>query len=189
MQTERSLIASGTGAEEIFVPLRRRVPALILHEAVVAAEVRRQRPSAMRAVRNKICRHGHFGRFRHSKCAIRRNCIALRSDHVLDNLPVIERLRATRLAALEQPVVSLRVEQAVLVKSGFLKAVIHIRCQNKGILVLHKRKQFFIDGLRRIQITVDVNRTAPIGPVFFKRCIRVKPTGVHVVKIVFCGEI
>ena len=160
---------SGAGAEEVFVPLRRRVPALILHEAVVAAEVRRQRPSAMRAVRNKLCRHGHFGRFRRSKCAIRRNCIALRSDHVLDNLPVIERLRATRLAALEQPVVSLRVEQAVLVKSGFLKAVIHIRCQDKVILVLHKRKQFFIDGFWRIRITVDVNIAAPIGPVFFKR--------------------
>lgn len=132
MRTERFLIASGAGAEEVFVPLRRRVPALILHEAAVAAEVRRQRPSAMRAVRNKLCRHGHFGRFRRSKCAIRRNCIALRSDHVLDNLPVIERLRATRLAALEQPVVSLRVEQAVLVKSGFLKAVIHIRCEGQS---------------------------------------------------------
>lgn len=31
---------SGAGAEEISVPLRRRVPALILHEAVVAAAVR-----------------------------------------------------------------------------------------------------------------------------------------------------
>lgn len=132
MQTERSLIASGAHASPAFrqaytargFPSVMRQKGYLMMPGCCAPHPAPERGSAVR--------HGHFGRFGHSKCAIRRNCIALRSDHVLDNLPVIERLRATRLAALEQPVVSLRVEQAVLVKSGFLKAVIHIRCEGQS---------------------------------------------------------
>ena len=65
---------------------------------------------------------------RQRQCAVGVNMIPLRLYHLPDERFVIVCLRTARAAALEQPVIPLRIEQAVLIKPGFLEAVIHVRC-------------------------------------------------------------
>ena len=53
-----------------------------------------------------------------------------------------------RYTALEQPVISLRVEQPFLIKSRFLETVVYIGRQDEIIFILYKCKQFVIYRFR-----------------------------------------
>ena len=51
---------SAACAQEILIPLRRAMPALVLDKAVVTAQIQRQRPAAVRAGRDKLRRNPHI---------------------------------------------------------------------------------------------------------------------------------
>lgn len=109
-------------AEEIFVPLRRGVPALVLGKFVVAAQVHRHRSAAVRAARKELRRYRHRWR---PICRRRQHTVrygeALRFDHRADGFLVVKRLLTARLTALKQAVVALRVEKMLLSKPAFRK--------------------------------------------------------------------
>ena len=81
-----------------------------------------------------------------------------RNTHVLlllDHLPdhvvfVIPCLLAARFRALEQPVISLRIEKPFLVKSCFLETVVYIGRQDEIIFILYKCKQLVIYRFRGV---------------------------------------
>ena len=84
-----------TSAEEILIPLCCSVPALVLHKGIIAAEVHGHGLPAVWTGWKKLGRNFH---------------ILLPLDHFADHGFVIKGLLTARFAALEQAVISLRVE-------------------------------------------------------------------------------
>ena len=138
-------------AEEIFVPLRRGVPALVLGKFVVAAQVHRNRSAAVRAARKELRRYRHRWR---PICRRRQHTVrygeALRFDHRADGFLVVKRLLTARLTALEQTIIALRVEQALFIIASFLKAVVNIRGDDKIIFVLYQLQKINTAYKKRI---------------------------------------
>ncbi len=127
---EKQYLLSLTGAQEVCIPPRRRVPALVLDKPVVRAKIHGQGLSAVRTARDERRRNFH---------------VLLLCDHLPDNRFIVPCLLTARLTALKQPVVALRVKQPLFVEACLLKAVVNIRRDDKIVLVLYKTKQFFID--------------------------------------------
>ena len=177
-------------AEEIFVPLRRGVPALVLGKFVVAAQVHRHRSAAVRAARKELRRYRHRWR---PICRRRQHTVcygeALRFDHRADGFLVVKRLLTARLTALKQAVVALRVEKTLFVKARLLEAVVDVRRDDKIVLVPHQLEQNLVHAFRRVLIAVDEDIPAPIGPELLLRRKRIEPTAVHVVEAVFFRKI
>ena len=105
-----------------------------------------------------------------------------------DNL-VIKGFLTARLAALEQTIIALRIEQPLFVKSGFLKTVIHVRGDDEIVLVSHQLQKVVVDWLGRIHIAVDVDISAPICPMLLWHCKRIEPAGIHILKAILCRKI
>ena len=162
------------GAQEIRISFGCSVPALVLYKFIIAAEVHGHGFAAMRADGEKFRRYFH---------------IFLPLHHLPNDGFVIESFLTARLAALEQTIIALRIEQPLFVKSGFLKTVIHIRRDNEIVLVSHQLQKVIVDWLGRILIAVDVDISAPICPMLLKCCIRIEPTGIHIPKAVLLCEI
>ena len=96
---------------------------------------------------------------------------------------------AAGLAALEKPVIALRVEQAALVKSRFLKAVVNIGCDNKIVFVGNQLQKIIVDRFGGIHIAVDVDIPAPIRPMLLRCGKRIKAAGIHITDTVLCRKI
>src|SRR5699024_2592421 len=94
-----------------------------------------------------------------------------------------------RYAALKQPIIPLRIKQAALVKSSFLKTVVHISGQDKIIFILYQIIKLSVNRLRSIHIPVNVNIPAPIRPMFFQRVIWIEATGIHVLEMILGSKI
>ena len=146
------------------------MPAPVFHKFIIAAEVHGQWFPTVGADRKK------FGRDFH---------ILLPFDHFEDHDFVIKGLLTARLAALEQAIIALRVEQPLFIKACPLELVIHIGGQYKIVLVLNQCQKFLIDRKWSIYIAVDVDVSAPIRPMLLRRGKRIKATGVHIVEAVF----
>lgn len=108
-------------AEKFRIPLSSSVPALILHEGVVAAQVHGHGLTADRTAGNELAGHAHVG---------------LLLEHTQNDFFIVVGLLAARLCALEQAIIALRVEQTVFVEARALKLVIDIRGDDEIILVL-----------------------------------------------------
>ena len=156
------------------VTVRRPVPALILHEGFVGPQVCRHRFPAARTFRDE------FGGDPH---------IFLFVPHLPDNGFIVIGLWVAGDAALEQAVVALGVKQAVLVKAGFLKTVIHIGGEHKIILVFHQGQQILIDRFRRVHIAIDHDVSCPECPHLFRCFVGVKTAGIHISKAIFFAEV
>ena len=115
--------------------------------------------------------------------------IFLPRHHFPNDSFVIEGFLTARLAALEQTIITLRIEQPLFVKSGFLKTVIHVRRDDEIVLVSHQLQKVVVDWLGRIHIAVDVNISAPICPMLLRRCKRIEPAGIHIPKAILCRKI
>ena len=150
---EKQYLLSLTGAQEVCIPPRRRVPAIVLDKPVVRTKIHSQGVAAVRTARDERRRNFH---------------VLLLCDHLPDNRFIVPCLLTARLAALKQSVVALRVKQPLFVKSRLLKAVVNIRCDDKTVLVLHKTEQFFIDRLRRVRIAIDEDIPTPICPMLLR---------------------
>ena len=115
------------------------------------------------------------------------NQISLRLHHIPHHIFIIIRLRMARLAALEQAVIALRVEQPLLVKAGFLEAMIDVCCQHEIIFLFYKIKKLTVDRKRCIHISINIDISAPVSPVLFQSIVRIKAAGIHIMKIIlFC---
>ena len=100
-----------SGAEKVLIPLRCSVPAFVFHKGIIAAEIHGHRLATVRADRQKFRWYFH---------------ILLPLDHFTDHGFVIEGLLTARLTALEQAVISLRIEQPLFIKASLLKTVVYI---------------------------------------------------------------
>lgn len=160
--------------QEILIPLGCGVPALILHKAVVTAQVRSLRFAALRAARNQLRRDTHFRLLR---------------NHLADSSLVIISGLMARLTALPKAVVALGIEQPRLIKTSQLKLMVHIGSQNEVIPTPDQFQQVSIRLAGRHIVAVVVNVPAPPGPVFLKRGKRIKAAGIHVGDTVLLMEI
>ena len=157
------------GPEEIFIPLRCPVPALVLNKPLVAAEIHRHGRSAYRTCRNAFRRNSH---------------IPLRSCHAANGGLIVVGLIVTRFRTLPKSVIALGVKEPFFVKAGALKLVIHIGGQHEVILIVDQGQQFLIYPPGRAVIAVYQNLPRPPGPVFLKAFIRIKSAGIHIMKAV-----
>ena len=123
------------GPEKVFIPFRCSVPAFVLHEGIIAAQVQGQRLPAVGTGRKKLGRYFH---------------ILLPLDHLPNDLLIIKGLLTARLTALEQTIIALRVEQALFIKASFLKAVVNIRGDDKIIFVLYQLQKINTAYKKRI---------------------------------------
>ena len=156
------------------MPLRFLIPALILHEGIVRAQVHSHEPAALRTVRDQFRRDTHF---------------RLLCDHPADNnLVIISHLMA-RFTALPEAIVALGVEQLRLIKSRQLKLMIHIGCQDEVVLILDQFQQVGIrlTGCHILSVTVDM--PAPPSPVFLQRGKGIESAGIHIGDAIFLMEV
>ena len=150
------------------------MPAFVLHKGIVSPKIHRHRLSTVRAVWDEFCWNPH---------------IFLLLYHLTDELFIIISFLTARLAALKKSIVPLCIKQSFLIKSCLLETVIYIRCQHKIVLVPHQFQQLLIHRFRCIHVTVDIDITAPVRPVFFQRLIRIKTAGIHIREIIFRRKI
>ena len=104
------------------------------------------------------------------------------SDHLPDRSFIVIGFLMTGAGTLPQAVISLGIEQPILVKSGLLELVVHIGSQYKIVLILHQIQQTLIYIYRSRLIPVQVDIPTPECPVFLQSIIRIKTSGIHIVK-------
>ncbi len=90
---------------------------------------------------------------------------------------------------MEQAVVPLGVEQAVLIEACLLEAMIHVGGEDEIVLVPDQIEELPIHRLGRVHIAVDPNIAAPVGPKLLLRRIGVETAGIHVGEAVFPAEV
>ena len=138
---EKYDVLSPVTFHEFLILLRRGIPSGVLHEGIVGPEVHAHGSAALRASGHQFGGHGapDLCALRHRQFSML-DAVTLTYYHLFHGLFVVVGSTMTGLAALEQAVIALRVEQSALVKACFLEAVIHIGGQHKIVLVLHQRK-------------------------------------------------
>ena len=150
------------------------MPALVLYECIVAAEIHGHGPATVGTGRKKLGRDFH---------------VLLSLDHFTDHGFVIKGFLTARLAALEQAVIPLCVEQTLLVKASLLKAVVNVGGDDKIIFVLYQLQKVIVDRFGRVLIAVDEDIAAPVGPEFLLRGKGIEAAAVHIPDTVFPGKI
>ena len=105
-------------------------------------------------------------------------------NHGTDHIFVLIGLVMARLAALEQTVITLRVEQALFIESRLLKAVIYIRGNDEIVRIPYQVQKLIIYRFRRVHISVDPNIAAPIRPKLLLCGIGIEATGIHIRKTI-----
>ena len=95
----------------------------------------------------------------------------------------------TRLTALPEAVIALGVEQPCLIKTGQLKLMVHIGCQDEVISAPDQLQQVSIRlaGCHIVTVVVDVS--APPSPVFPQRGKRIETAGIHIGDSVLLMEV
>ena len=124
------------------VPPSGSVPALVLDECIIRAQVHGHRLTADGTFRDKLGRYFH---------------IILKLDHIKHEFFVIVGLVVAGYGALEQAVVALRIEKSLLVEARLLKLVIDVRGDDKIIIVLHKLEKYFVCAVVNVRVAVTVD--------------------------------
>lgn len=158
--------------QKIRVSFRSTIPTLILHKCIVTPQIHCHWLATERAMRNQFCRHTHTFLLLH---------------HLTNGGFVIIGFLATRLVTLKQAIITLRIEQPMLIESRLLKLVINIGSQNNVILILDQSQQVLIHWFRGWRVAIYPDIAAPIYPVFLQRVKGIKTARVHVAEVVlFC---
>lgn len=113
----------------------------------------------------------------------------LRRNHFPNGFLIVVGFLVTRFRTLEQPIVALGVEQSLFVEACLLELVINIGGNDEIVLVLHELQEVVVNGFRGRYITVVVDMTAPIGPMFLLGRELMESRCVHVGEAVFLDEI
>lgn len=160
--------------QEILISVSCGIPALILHEAVITAQVHSHGLAAFGAVREQFWGDTHF---------------RLLCDHPADGGFVIISLLMAWLTALPKAIVTLGVEQPRLIETSQLKLMVHIGGQDEIIPASDQFQQVSIRLAWRHIVTVIVDMTAPPGPVFLQRGKRIETAGIHISDTVLLMEV
>ena len=178
-------------AEEVRVPPCCGVPSLVLHKGAIRPQVHAHGPAAPGTAGHQLRRHRHFGRHAVRECQrpVRRDDVALGGHHGADGLGIIVGGVVAGLAALPQPVVPLGIEEAALVEAGLLEAVVHVGGQHEPVLPPDQGEEAGVHGLGRVQVPVDIDVAAPIGPALLRCGEGIKAAAVHILKAVPGGKV
>lgn len=141
------------------------MPAPVLDEPVVRAQVRHERLSAPGTARQKI--RGDA-------------LVLLLLDHHLDHVPVVVGLLVAGTRTLEEAVVSLRIEEPGLVYAGALELMVHIRREREVVAPLKERHKVLIGLAHGTRVAVHPNHAAPPGPVGLLIREGIEATCIHV---------
>ena len=90
---------------------------------------------------------------------------------------------------MEQAVITLCVEQPLLVKACQLKLMVNIRCEDKVILILNEIYQIVIHGVRSFYIAVEIDMSAPPRPEGFFIRERIESARIHIGNAVLFGKV
>lgn len=90
---------------------------------------------------------------------------------------------------MEEAVIALRIEQAMLVEPRALEAVIDVGGEHEVIAAAHEFEQLLIDRLWNWVETVARDVSAPKRPILFKSFIGIESACIHIGKAIFRGEI
>ena len=115
--------------------------------------------------------------------------VLLGGNHAAHEFFVIPCFLTAGLAALEQAVVSLRVEESLLVKAGALETMVHVCGQHKVVAVAHYAQELFVERRRYGIVSVAHDVAAPKRPVLLEQIIGIETAGIHIGKAVACGEV
>ena len=150
------------------------MPTVIFDEFVVGTQIHRHRLSANGAFWHEIRRYFH---------------ILLLGNHLLNDFLVVIGFIMARNTALKKTVIPLGIKQPLFIESRFLETVVNVCRDNEVIFVFYEFIKFVINRFRRIGITIYKNISRPVRPELFGSIVRIKPTRIHIVKIVFRFEI
>ena len=70
--------------------------------------------------------------------------VFLRIHHTVDDFFVLVGVGAARCTALKQPIISLCIKKALLIKAGFLKLVVYIGCDNEIVFLPDKGQKIVV---------------------------------------------
>ena len=160
--------------KKILIPARRGIPALILDESIVAAQVHGHGPAALGATRDQLRGDTH---------------VRLLRNHPADGSFVIISLLMARLTALPKAVVALGVEESRLIKTSQLELMVYIGGQDKIIPAPDQFQQVSIRFAGRHIVTVAVDMPAPPSPVFLQRGKGIESAGIHIGDAVLLMEV
>ena len=173
-QFQKQDAAVSVPLEKILIPPGGGIPALVLHESVVTAQIHGHGPAAPGAAGDQFSGNTHV----HLLC-----------DHPADSgLVVIGGLMAG-LNALPEAVIALSVEQPRLIKTSQLKLMVHVGGQNAVISVPDQRQQVRVRLSGRQIVAVIVDMSAPPGPVLLQRGKGIETAGIYIGNAVFLVEV
>lgn len=156
--------------EKLLIPSSGLIPALVLYKGIVCPQVHGHGPATDWTAGDQFRRHPH---------------IPLIAPHPLYNSFIIIGSLVAGLRALPKSIISLSVEQPLLIKARKLKLVVHIGGQYKIVLALHQLKQVLIDRPRRAFIAVHHDVAAPPCPILLWCFKGIKAPGIHIPDTVF----
>ena len=118
------------------------MPPLVFHKRTVSSEIHSNIASIIRAFWDHFRRNTHtdptiHGYLEHTT-EISHKALSLHSFH--NPFFIIIGLSVLSIHSLKKAIISLRIEQSLLINARFLKLMIHIRCYDKIILILYQIK-------------------------------------------------
>ena len=141
------------GPQPADVPAGGRVPAGVLDEGRVGPQVGAHGLPAARAARHEPGGHAH---------------VPLLADHGGHGPGVVVGGVVAGGGALEEPVVALGVEQAVLGQAGPLEAVVDVRGQDEEVAAGQEREQVGVDGAGAGLVAQEGDVARPVGPLLLR---------------------
>lgn len=150
------------------------VPSPVLDERVVGAEVHGHGTAATRAARHQLGRDPH---------------VPLLPAHPADHALVVVCALAAGARALPQPVVALRVEQAPLVETEPLEAVVHVGGQDEVVPAPQEVQEPGVGAVVLELVAVQHDRPAPVRPLLLEAAVSPEAGDVHVRIVVPSDEV
>lgn len=115
--------------------------------------------------------------------------VVLSIHHGKNALFIVPGFLAAWVAALEEAVIALRIEQAMLVESRALEAVINVGGEHEVITAAYEFEQFFIDRFWNWIEAVARDVSAPKRPMLFKGLVGIESACIHIAKTIFRCEV
>ena len=145
------------------------MPSLIFNKCLIRSEIHTHRLTAARAIWNQTRRNRklYFSVFRFLQFPVF-HLKSLTQHHFLYDFFIVIGFFMTRLTTLKQAVISLCIEDSVFSESCFLKTMIHICRQYKIIFFFYQIIQVLIYRFWCIHISINIDISAPVSPVFFQ---------------------
>ena len=94
-----------------------------------------------------------------------------------------------RHPALPQAIIPLGIEKLLFGKAVELKQMIHIRREDKIVLLFQQVQKNSVQFTWRQVVAIPIDLSAPIGPFLFQRWKGIEPRRIHIAEMVFGDKI